>query len=63
MAYETMWKPVDVEKIIKDMTLFWDSSFGRELIRRSQSIDIVATKEIVVKKVNVSKAIKRKTTR
>jgi len=60
MAYETMWKPFDVEKMIKEMNLLWDSFFTRGLRCTSKSIDIVETKEIVAKKVDVSKAIKKR---
>jgi hypothetical protein len=59
MAWETMWKPFDVEKMIKEMNLLWGSFFTRGLRRTRKSIDIVETKEIVVKKVNVSKATKK----
>ncbi len=60
MAWETMWKPFDVEKMIKEMNLLWDSFISRGLRYTSKSIDIVETKEIVVKRVNASKAIKRR---
>ncbi len=60
MAWETTWKPYDVERMIKDMNLFWDSLFTRRLKCTSKSIDIVETKEIVVKKVDVSKPIKKR---
>ncbi len=60
MTWETMWKPFDVEKMIKDMNLFWDSLFTRRSRCTSKSIDIVETKEVVVKKVDVSKAIKKR---
>ena len=60
MAYETMWKPFDIEKMIKERSLLWDSFITRGLRCRSKSIDIVETKEIVVKKVDVSKAIKKR---
>ncbi len=59
MVWETMWKPFDVEKMIKDMNLFWDSLLTRGLRRTSKSIDIVERTEIVVKKVDVSKATKK----
>jgi hypothetical protein len=55
-----MWKPFDVEKMIKEMNLLWDSFFTRGLRCTSKSIDIVETKEIVAKKVDVSKAIKKR---
>jgi len=59
MAWETIWKPFDVEKMIKEMNLLWDSFITRGLRYTSKSIDIVETEEIVVKKVDVSKAFKR----
>jgi len=60
MAWETMWKPFDVEKMIKEMDLLWDSFFTRGLRCTSKSIGIVEAKEIVLKKVNVSKATKKR---
>jgi len=60
MAWETMWKPFDVEKMIKEMNLLWDSFLTQGLKYTSKSIDIVEAKEIVLKKVNVSKAIKKR---
>ena len=60
MAYETMWKPFDVEKMIEEMNLLRDSFITQGIRRTSKSIDIVETKEIVVKKVDVSKAIKKR---
>ncbi len=60
MAWETMWKPLDVEKMIKEMSFLWDSFITRGLRYTSKSIDIVETQEIVAKKMNVSKAIKRR---
>ena len=60
MAYETMWKPFDVEKMIKEMNLLWDSFLTRGLKYTSKSIGIMEAKEIVLKKVNVSKAIKKR---
>ena len=54
MVWETMWKPLDVEKMIKEMNLFWDSFFTRGLKRTNKSINIVETKEIVIEKVSVS---------
>ncbi len=53
-VWETMWKPLDVEKMIKEMNLFWDSFFRRGLKSTNKSIDIVETKEIVIEKVMVS---------
>jgi len=60
MACETMWKPFDVEKMIEEMNLLWDSFFTRGLRCTSKSIHIVEAKEIVLKKVNVSKTIKKR---
>jgi len=60
MAWETMWKPFDVEKMIKEMNLLWDSFLTQGLKYTSKSIDIVEAKEIVLRKVNVSKAIKKR---
>jgi len=54
MVWETMWKPLDVEKMIKEMNLFWDSFFTRGLKSTNKSINIVETKEIVIEKVSVS---------
>ena len=59
MAYETMWNPFDVEKMIKEMNLLWDSFLTRGLKYTSKSIGIMEGKVIVLKKVNVSKAIKK----
>jgi hypothetical protein len=60
MAWETMWKPFDVEKMIEEMNLLWDSFITRGLRCTSRSIDIVETEEIVLKKVNVSKATQKR---
>ena len=60
MAYETMWKPFDVEKMIKEMNLLWDSFLTRGLKYTSKSIDIVEAKEIVLRKVNVSTTTKKR---
>ncbi len=61
MVWETMWKPFDVEKMIEEMNLLWDSVFFTRVLRStSKSIDIVETKEIVVKKSGVSKATRVK---
>lgn len=54
MVWETMWKPLDVEKMIKEINLFWDSFFRRGLKSTNKSINIVETKEIVIEKVRVS---------
>ncbi len=57
MVWETTWKPLDVEELIKEMNLLWDSVFfKRELRIISKSIQIVETKE--KKKSSTSKAIK-----
>jgi len=59
MVCEPMWKPFDVEKMIKEMNFLWDSVFfTRELRITSKSIHIVETKE--KKKSGASKAIKVK---
>ncbi len=59
MVWESIWKPFDVEKMIKEMNLLWDSVFiTRELKITSKSILIVETKE--KKKSGASKAIKVK---
>ena len=59
MVWETMWKPFDIEKMIKEMNLLWDSFFTRGARCASKSIDIVEAKEIIVKKVDVSQATKK----
>ncbi len=57
MVWETTWKPLDVEELIKEMNLLWDSVFfKRELRIISKSVHFVETKE--KKKSNPSKAIK-----
>ncbi len=57
MVWETKWKPLDVEELIKEKNLLWDSVFfKRELRIISKSIHIVETKE--KKKSSTSKAIK-----
>ncbi len=59
MVWETVRKPFDVEKMIKEMNLLWDCIFFKRVLRStSKSIHIVETKEVVVKKSGVSKAIK-----
>ncbi len=59
MVWETTWKPFDVEKMIREMNLLWDSVFfTRELKIVSKSIHIVEMKE--KKKSGISKAIKVK---
>ena len=54
MVWETIWKPLDVEKMIQEMNLFWDSFFTRGLKNTNKSINIVETKEIVIEKMSVS---------
>ena len=54
MVWETMWEPLDVEKMIKEMNLFWDSFSRRGLKSTNKSINIEETKEIVIETVRVS---------
>ncbi len=57
MVWEVTWKPYDVEKMIEEMNLLWDSVFfTRELRIISKSIHIVEIKE--KKKSSTSKTIK-----
>ncbi len=59
MVWETVRKPFDVENMIKEMNLLWDCIFFTRVLRRtSKSVHIMETKEIVLKKAGVSKAIK-----
>jgi len=59
MVWKTVWKPFDVEKMIEEMNLLWDSVFfTRELRITNKSILIVETKE--KKKSGASKVIKVK---
>jgi len=57
MVWKTVWKPFDVEKMIKEMNLLWDSVFfTRELRITNKSILITKEK----KKSGASKVIKVK---
>ncbi len=58
MVWDTVWEPFDVEKMIKEMNLLWDSVFFTRVLSTCRSIDIMKTKRIVVKKSVISKAIK-----
>ncbi len=58
MVWETAWKPFDVEKMIREMNLLWDSVFFAREVRIVKSIHIVEAKE--KKKSDISKAIKVK---
>ncbi len=59
MVWETVWKPFDVEKMIAEMNLMWDSVFFRRELRiTNKSFLIVETKEN--KKSGASKVIKVK---
>ncbi len=58
MVWETTWKPLDVEELIKEMSLVWDSVFFSRELRISKSIHFVETKE--KKKSGASKGIKFK---
>ncbi len=59
MVWESIWKPFDVEKMIKEMNLLWDSVFiTREVRITRKSVHLVETK--VKKKSGVSKAIEIK---
>ncbi len=57
MVWDTTWKPLDVEKMIEEMNLVWDSVFFSRELRISKSILFVEKKE---KKSSTSKAIKVK---
>ena len=57
MVWKTVWKPFDVEKMIEEMNLLWDSVFfTRELRITNKSILITKEK----KKSGASKVIKVK---
>ena len=59
MTRETMWKPFDVEEMIKEMNLLWDSVFFRSGRRiKNKNIHILETKE--VRKLWVSKRVEVK---
>ncbi len=58
MVWEAVWKPFDVEKMIKEMNLLWDSVFFTRVLNTSRSINIVKTKKTIVKKSGISKVIK-----
>ncbi len=58
MVWETMWEPLDVEKMIKEMNLYWDSFFKRGLKSTNKFVKILETKEIVIEEVSVSKRTK-----
>ncbi len=59
MVWETIGKPFDIEKMIKEMNLLWDSVFfTREVRITRKSVHFVETKE--KKKPGVSKAIEIK---
>ncbi len=59
MVWETVRKPFDVEKMMEEMNLLWDSVFFRRELRiTNKSILIVETKE--KKKTGASKVIKVK---
>ena len=46
MVWETMWKPFDVEKMIEEMNLLWESVFfNRELRITNKSILLIEMKE------------------
>ncbi len=60
MVWDTVWEPFDVEKMIKEMNLLWDSVFITRVLSTSTSVPMVKTKKIVVKKLGISKAIKVK---
>ncbi len=57
MVWETTYKPLDVEELIKEMNLVWDSVFFSRKLRISKSIRFVEKKE---KKSSTSKALKVK---
>ncbi len=59
MVWEPVWKRYDIEKMIEEMNLLWDSVFfTRELRITNKSILIVETEE--KKKSGASKVIKVK---
>ncbi len=59
MVWEPIWKPFDVEMMLKEMNLLWDSVFfTREVRIARKSVHFVETKE--KKKPGVSKAIEIK---
>ncbi len=59
MVWESLWKPFDVEKMIKEMNLLWDTIFiTREVRITRKSVHLVETKE--KKKSGASKVIKVK---
>ncbi len=59
MVWESLWKPFDVEKMIKEMSLFWDSVFITRKVRITRkSVHLVETKE--KKKSGVSRVIEIK---
>ncbi len=60
MVWETTWKPFNVEKMIEEMNLLWDSFFAGRLRRANKAIRIVEAKEIEVKKVIVSRATEKR---
>ncbi len=59
MVWGSIWKPFDVEKMIKEINLLWDYVFfTREVRITRKSVHLVETKE--KKKSGVSKAIEIK---
>ena len=59
MVWDPIRKPFDIEKMIKEMNLLWDSVFfTRELKITRKSVHLVETKE--KKKSGVSKVIEIK---
>ena len=59
MVWEPIWKPFDVEIMLKEMNLLWNSVFiTREVRITRRSVHLVETKE--KKKSGASKVIKVK---
>ncbi len=56
MVWESIWKPFDVEKMIKEMNLLWDSVFFRRELRITNKSILIVEKG--KKKSVVSKVIK-----